>query len=174
MSLSILLLLLVMQKSSRASFELGSTVPAEQAEFSTEGEVVHNIALPPVIRKLLEQDSFVQETLRAESPSKPLLPESWTECSLIHLGDIAERDYIVVGQHQLTGAHATHFWVYRETPKGMKLVLFAFADSLRVEQRRTRGLRVISTLYYTAINDGEIQYFYDGDRYRTRRLPQYR
>jgi hypothetical protein len=146
----------------------------EQSEFSTEGQVLDAIPVPSAIRKLLEEDSFVKETLDSESPPLKSLPEDWTLCSVIHLGDEKETDYIVVGQRSLTGAHATHFWVFRETSNGVKLVLAAFSDSLSVGERRTNGLRDISTLYYTAVSDGTIRWTFNGTKYRTSHMPKYR
>ncbi|WP_035350105.1 hypothetical protein [Edaphobacter aggregans] len=151
-----------------------STLAQEQSEFSTEGEVTHNIPLPLSVRELLERDSFVQETLKAESPPRNSLPEDWTLCSIVHLANERERDYVVIGQRLLTGAHATHFWVYRETPQGVRLVLTAFADSLSIGKRKTNGLRNIAAMYYTAVTDGTMSYTFDGTAYKTKRPPQYR
>ena len=170
------LLLLVFLLASQASIPRGINFSAqrEQSNFSTESEVVHNISLPSAIRESLLQDPFVRETLREESQPLTSLPEDWTLCSVAHLATKTERDYVVVGQRFLTGAHGTHFWVFRETPDGIKLVLAAFADSLRIGQRRTNGFRDITTLYYTAVNDGEIRNVFDGSKYQSVRVPQFR
>jgi hypothetical protein len=172
MNLKLVLLLFVFAAQNLVFGQSNRSVLKEQTNFSTEGEVVHNIPLPISVRALLQNDPFVRETLQAESLAS--LPESWTKCSLVHLTNNDERDYIVIGQRSLTGAHATHFWVYRDTPQGMKLVLFAFADSLWIQSRRTIGLRNIDTLYYTAVSDGTIHYTFDGNRYRADHEPQYR
>jgi hypothetical protein len=146
----------------------------EQSQFSTEGQMAHSIALPPAIRTQMEKDPFVRESMAAEDPPLSSLPEGWTECSIIHLKNSDETDYVVVGQHSLTGAHATHFWVYRTISSGVRLVLFAFADSLEVEPRKFNQLRSITTSYYTAVSDGPIHYSFDGKQYRTKHAPQYR
>jgi hypothetical protein len=151
-----------------------SPLSQEQSYFSTEGEVTHKVALPLSIRQLLERDSFVRETLDSESPPRTSLPDDWTLCSIVHLANERERDYVVIGQRFLTGAHATHFWVYRETPQGMRLVLTAFADSLSIGKQKTNGLRNIAAVYYTAVTDGTIRYTFDGTTYQTKRPPQYR
>ena len=149
-------------------------VQKEQTDFSTEGAVTNNVPLPTSVRELLQQHPFVRETLRTEAPPLVSLPEDWTECSVVHLTNKDERDYIVIGQRSLTGAHATHFWIFRETPTGMKLVLFAFSDSLSIGDKRTNGLRNIDTLYYTAVKHGTIHYTFDGNTYKANHAPQYR
>jgi hypothetical protein len=83
-----------------------SNHPAEQVDFSTEGEVTRTVSLPNSVRTALEEDSFVRETMASQSPSISSLPDSWTKCSVVHLFDEREIDYVVVGQQELTGAHA--------------------------------------------------------------------
>jgi hypothetical protein len=172
MRLSGMLVALMLQNHLYASQTPPSMLSKEQNSFSTEGEVYRNISLPSAVRVALEQDSFVKESMT--SASVTTLPENWTECSLIHLSSPSERDYIVIGQQGLTGAHATHFWIYRETPKGMKLVLFAFFDSLDISPHQTKGFRAITGRYYTAVHDGRIHYSFDGNKYVTARQPEYR
>jgi hypothetical protein len=167
-----LLIALMLQNHLCASQTPQSRLAKEQNSFSTEGEVYRNISLPSAVRVALEQHSFVKESMT--SGAVTTLPEDWTECSLIHLTLPSERDYIVISQQGLTGAHATHFWIYRETSKGMKLVLFAFFDSLDISPRKTKGFRVITGRYYTAVHDGQIHYFFDGNKYVTARQQQYR
>jgi len=172
MNLKLVLLLFAFAVQYQVFGQSNRSVQKEQTNFSTEGEVVHNIPLPISVRALLQNDPFVRETLQAESLAS--LPRSWTECSLVHLANNDERDYIVIGQRSLAGAHATHFWVYRDTPQGMKLVLFAFTDSLWIKSKRTMGLRNIDALYYNAVNDGTIHYTFDGNQYRADHESQYR
>jgi hypothetical protein len=174
MNLSVLFLIFVLTTQNHASGSLNPSPPQEQSDFSTEGEVIHIVPLSSSIRELLEQDSFVRETLKTESPPLRSLSEDWTLCSIVHLTNREERDYVVVGQHSLTGAHATHFWVYRETAGGTKLVLAAFADSLSIGKQRTNGLRNITTSYYTAVSDGKIRFTFDGNKYQSSRVPQFR
>lgn len=165
MAFAAILLGLVLQSSPTSPRVDAPHTQAEQVDFSTEGDVQVNITLPPEIRKALEQDQFVRETLEASSPAPSSIPAGWTECALIHLSSAAERDYIVIGQEDLAGAHATHFWIYRETPQGVKLVLFALADGLSIQRRKSNGLREILTSSFTAVSITDTKFYFNGTKY---------
>jgi len=79
---------------------------------------------------------------------------------------------MLIGQR--SRAHATHFWIFRETPQGVKLVLFAFADSLSIGNQKTNDLRNIYTPFHTAVKDGTIRYIFNGNTYKAENTPQYR
>jgi hypothetical protein len=141
----------------------------EQSDFSTEGGVARNIPLPPAIRKLLERDSFIREILSSESPPQTSLPKDWTLCSVVHLASNTEPDYVVIGQNSLTGAHATHFWVYRETPQEMKLALTVFADGLSVNKQKNNGMHNVTVTWLTGVSVKQVLYVFDGNKYQALR-----
>ncbi len=160
------LLIGLMLHSSLSSQQVRSPAAvAEQVDFSTEGDVSQSIPLPPAIRKALEENQFVRETLQSASPVLTSLPEDWTKCSIIHLASTGESDYIVFGQKDLAGAHATHFWIDQGTPTGPKLVMLAFADGIHLDRIHAQGLRKIVITNLTGVSTRYTRYRYNGREY---------
>jgi hypothetical protein len=137
-----------------------------QLVFCAECEIKHPIAVPNAALEILKKDQLVQETLKDENLSLEQLPDSWFIASEIALGPAEETDYLVQGQQFLVGAHATHFWIFRETPSGMKLVLQAFADGLTTSGKRYGHFRIIETNNLTAVSFVKTYYRFLGDDYR--------
>lgn len=129
-----------------------------QSSFCSECEITHPIAVPAAVLDILRKDRLVHEVLKAENLSIERLPTSWFIATRVSLGPADETDYLIQGQNQLLGAHATHFWVFRETPSGIRLVLRSFADGLTISRKRSGGFRVIVAENHTAVSAWRIYY----------------
>lgn len=129
-----------------------------QSSFCSECEIMHPVAVPAAVLDILKKDQIVHEALKAENLSMERLPVSWFIATKVSLGSADETDYLVQGQNQLMGAHATHFWVLRETPSGIRLVLRSFADGLTISRKRSGGFRIIVAENHTAVSLWRIYY----------------
>jgi len=85
MNLKSALLISILSAQNQVFSQQIHSIQKEQTDFSTEGEVVHDVPSPAAVRELLEHDPFVRETLETESPPLKFLPQDWTKCSVIHL-----------------------------------------------------------------------------------------
>jgi hypothetical protein len=139
----------------------------EQLSFSAEDE---NVKLPADIPqdawKILQEDHMVQDVLESENLTTEQLPRSWFLASAVHLGDSQENDLLVIANPPLAGGNVTTFWLFIQTPKGMKLVLTAPAHDFIIKSSRSHGHRDINMIGMTAIRIMSVTFHYDGNRYQ--------
>jgi hypothetical protein len=143
----------------------------EQRDFGPEVDINHPVHLPTSVLQLLEHDEFIADTLANSDPHLSHIPLDWTEGSVVHLNSPSEIDYVVIGEKNLAGAHATHIWFVRMTAGCPKIVLVAFCDALHIARTRNNGLlNIVSTSVMKAgaiVTDDE--YKFDGQRYKLSR-----
>jgi hypothetical protein len=115
----------------------------EQTHFSAEDEDVHHpVAIPDKVWEILKRDKFREVYLDGgSSPAEP--QRSWFSAALVHLQDASKTDYVVEAKGPLRGANVDTFWVFLDTPNGMKLVLTAAVHDLSILSRRWNGVRTI-------------------------------
>ena len=134
----------------------------QQLHFSAEDETVQRTAeIPQDVWKILQKDSGVQNVLENENLTAEQLPRSWFLTSAVHLDCPQENDLLVIAYDRLRGANVTTFWLFMQTPKGMKLVLNAPAHDLFIKSSRSHGHRDIIMGGMTAVI-----LRYDGNQYR--------
>ena len=139
----------------------------EQYEFSAESpDVLRPVVIPTDILGLLKNDARVRDTLAYEGISSSHLPLSWFSAAVVHLGDHAERDVVIVAKPPLIGANTTTFWVFRPGSYGYVLVLRAAAHDLTLQRTRWRGYREIELAGETASTITTALFRFDGTRYR--------
>ena len=139
----------------------------EQLHFSAEDETVqHPANIPQDAWNILQKDSYVQNVLHDENLTAEQLPQSWFLASAVHLDGPQESDLVVIARSELMGANVTTFWLFIQTPKGMKLVLTAPAHDLFIKSSRSHGHRDINMVGMTAIRILSVIFRYDGDQYR--------
>ena len=137
----------------------------KQSAFCSECEVMHPIETPKNVWDLLRKDQLVIDTLKEENLSLEQLPNSWFCTTEIALGMADEADYLVQAQSYLAGAHATHFWIFRQTHSGTELVLQSFANGLDILRRRSNNLQEIETENITAVSFVKTYYHFVGNHY---------
>jgi len=138
----------------------------EQAEFSAEDEGVKRpVRIPDPIWEMLGTDERVKNELEAENLTTDQLPRTWFSASVLHLHDGAERDLIVFGEQAMGGANIQPFWLFVETPKGPKLLLFAGAHDVRILGQRWKGYREIELLSATCCTVSTTILRFDGEKY---------
>lgn len=146
------------------------TSPSEQVQFSAEDESVKQpISIPPDAWSILKKDSNVLEVLASQNLKAGQLPASWFVASEVHLDGPNERDLVVIGKGMLQGANLTTFWVFAQSPQGLKLVLTLPAHDLFIEQTRTKGYRNIQAVMMTAGRVSTAELRFDGAEYRVRK-----
>lgn len=159
------ILLMTLSLSSLLDAQTSKIGVSEQSNFTAEDGVQTPIAMPLSVLQLLQRDEFVMETLADDHLTAEELPASWMVCSAVHLANLDETDYVVVGREDLGGAHATHFWIIRSNSAGIYVVLRAFADQVNILQSRWNSVRMIRTANYTAVSLQSSFYRFDGTRY---------
>lgn len=136
--------------------------PHQQLHFSAEDENVQRPAdIPQDAWKILQKDSDVQNVLENENLTAEQLPRSWFLASTVHLDGPQENDLLVIANDKLAGGNVVTFWLFMQTPKGMKLVLNAPAHDLFIKSSRSHGHRDIIMGGMTAVI-----LRYDGNQYR--------
>jgi hypothetical protein len=139
----------------------------EQLHFSAEDETVHRPAdIPQDAWKILQKDSYVQNVLDYENLTAEQLPRSWFLASAVHLDGPQENDLLVIANNKLMGANVTTFWLFMQTPNGVKLVLTAPAHDLFIKSSRSHGHRDIKMVGMTAIRIMSVTFRYDGNHYQ--------
>jgi hypothetical protein len=134
----------------------------EQLHFSAEDETVHRPAdIPQDAWKILQKDSYVQNVIENENLTAEQLPRSWFLASAVHLDGPQENDLLVIANDKLAGGNVVTFWLFMQTPKGIKLVLTAPAHDLFIKSSRSHGHRDIIMAGIT-----EVILRYDGNQYR--------
>ena len=159
-------LILACMYCSEAEAHRGSK-PHEQLHFSAEDETVQRPAdIPQDAWKILQKDSDVQNVLDYDNLTVEQLPRSWFLASTVHLDGPQESDLVVIARSELSGANVTTFWLFIQTPKGMKLVLTAPAHDLFIKSSRSHGHRDIKMFALTAIRIISVTFHYDGNKYQ--------
>jgi hypothetical protein len=145
----------------------GQRKASVQTHFSAEND---KVARPAVITadawKILQRDSLVKDILEDENLTVDQIPQSWFQASVVHLASSAEKDLLVIANPPLAGGNVTTFWVFCQTPQGMKLVLTAPAHDLFIHSSRTNGHRDIELVAMTAIRIMTGKYRFDGTQYQ--------
>jgi hypothetical protein len=121
------------------------TKPAvrEQTHFSAEDEdVEHPVLIPGKVWEILKHDNSTEIYLD-EGSSPAERQRSWFSAAVVHLQDASKMDYVVEAKGPLRGANVNPFWVFLDTPNGMKLVLAASAHDLLILSNRWNGVRNI-------------------------------
>ena len=145
------------------------TIPSEQVQFSAEDEsVTQPVSIPQDAWSILKKDNNVMEVLASQNLQADQLPKSWFAASEIHLDGPNEHDFVVIGKGMLQGANVTTFWVFAQTPQGLKLVLTLPAHDLSIEPTRTNGYRNIQAVMMTAGRVSTAELRFDGKEYRVR------
>jgi hypothetical protein len=138
---------------------------AEPRVFSADHPDPHTTALPASIRRLLERDPGVADSMSSQSPAPTRLPEDWTLCYRVSLGSKDETDYIVQGNHELMGANVTRFWVFRMVAGAPRLILATGGLTLSTTTRRSHELLEIRTGAVTMMQAHTQTYRFDGIQY---------
>ena len=122
--------------------------------------------IPQDAWKILQKDSYVQNVLDYENLTAEQLPRSWFLASAVHLDGPQENDLLVIANNKLMGANVTTFWLFTQTPKGMKLVLTAPAHDLFIKSSRSHGHRDIHMVKMTGARILSTTFRYDGNQFR--------
>jgi hypothetical protein len=146
---------------------LGQHKSAEQTHFSAEDDhVAHPAQVPSDAWKILQEDSLVKDILEDEKLTADQLPRSWFQSSVVHLDGPSEKDLLVIADGKLAGGNVTTFWLFMQTPQGMKLVLNAPAHDLIIHSSRINGHRDVELVGMTAIRIMTGKYRFDGTQYQ--------
>lgn len=117
---------------------------SEQTHFSAEDERVANpVKVPDNALAILREDAQVKGALDDAQLTATQLPQSWFSTSVIHLHNSIERDLFVEAEGPLVGANIRQFWIFADTPGGMKLVANGAAHDVTIHRVRWRGYRII-------------------------------
>jgi len=115
----------------------------EQTHFSAEDEDVHHpVTIPDEAWEILKHDKSTKVYLD-EGSSPAERQRSWFSAALVHLQNASKTDYVVQAKGPLRGANVNTFWVFQDTPNGMKLVLTAPVHDLSILSSRWNGVRTI-------------------------------
>jgi hypothetical protein len=107
----------------------------------------------------------VKSTAEDEGLSAEKLPRSWFSASVIHLRSKDEKDLFVAAEEKLRGANICPFWVFTDTPYGMKLVLSASAQDEWILNSRWRGYRNIELISMTCCEISRTWLRFEGGKY---------
>jgi len=115
----------------------------EQTHFSAEDEDVHHpVKIPDQAWEILKHDK--SRELYLDGGNTPTPPErEWFSATVVHLQSPEKNDLIAEAKGPLRGANVNTFWVFLDTPNGMKLVLTASVHDLSILNRRWNGVRTI-------------------------------
>jgi len=139
---------------------------AIQTHFSMEDErIAHPAQIPPDAWKILQQDPSTRNVLDSEGLTPEQLPRSWFQASTVSLNG-SEKDLLVIANGKLMGANVTTFWLFLQTPQGIKLVFDAPAHDLIIHSSRSKGHRDIELVALTGIRILTSKYRFDGTRYQ--------
>ncbi len=114
----------------------------------------------------MQKDSYVQNVLENENLTAEQLPRSWFLTSTVHLDGSQENDLLVIANDKLAGGNVVTFWLFVQTPNGMKLVLNAPAHDLFIKSSRSHGHRDINMVGMTAVRIMSVTFRYDGNQYQ--------
>jgi hypothetical protein len=143
-----------------------ASVP-EQMNFSAEDENAQQpVSIPQDAWSVLKRDSSVLEVLASQHLSVDQLPVSWFVASEVHLDGPEKKDLVVIGKGLLQGANVTTFWVFAQSPNGLRLVLTLPAHDLSIEHGRTNGYKNIRMMVATAGRISTATLRFDGKVYR--------
>jgi hypothetical protein len=140
----------------------------EQTEFSMEDSTLDNpISTPDKILEFLRRDPRVTQCLATQRLSTQDVSADWFLTSEIHLHRSSETDYVVLPHHIcISGVNITPFWIFRDTPNGLNLILRAAAHDLTIEQETSNGYKNIRTGIATASIGTITTYKFDGSEYK--------
>lgn len=116
----------------------------EQTSFSAEDEGVRSpVRIPDDAWAVLKKKTSTEIYLNGDD-EKPAEPQrSWFSAAVVHLQDSKRNDLVIVGEEPLAGGNIVTFWVFLDTPSGMKLAATAGAHDLVVQRSRYKGVRTI-------------------------------
>jgi len=147
----------------------------EQTNFSAEDEgVLHPVPITEEVFALLLQDKRVRNFLTPPNPTDPDAPKALTEedlrkrcfsAAVVHLHGTKSNDLVVEGQGDLRGANVIPFWVFIDTPQGMKLAMHASEHDIFVENKRWHGYRTIEIASMNCCTIWRVWLRFDGKEY---------
>jgi len=116
----------------------------EQTNFSAEDEGVRSpVRIPDDAWAILKVDKNTRVYLGEEDKKQAEPQRSWFSAASVHLQDSKRNDLVIVGKGPLRGANIVTFWVFLDTPSGMKLAGTAAAHDLIIQRSRYMGIRTI-------------------------------
>jgi hypothetical protein len=120
-------------------------VVAEQSHFSAEDKGVRNpVPIPADVWAMLKKDSHTQIYLDDKDPLKAAeIQRSWFSATVVHLRNPSEDDLVVAAEGPLAAGELETWWVFMNTPQGMKLVMTAVTHGLTLLTDRFKGVRMI-------------------------------
>ena len=139
----------------------------EQTQFSAEDETVKSpVPIPDDAWAILKAERYVQNVLESVNLTPDLLPRSWFSAAIVHLHGDKEKDLIVMAEGEMTGGNISPFWVFLDTPQGMKLVLNTSAHDVSIKHSQWHGYRVIEFSGATCCEISRTWLRYENGEYR--------
>lgn len=114
-----------------------------QTHFSVENAAVRKpVPIPDEVFAILKNaDAAKRFEDDGKTPAEP--QRSWFSAAVVHLQDATKNDLVVVAEAPIVGANVSTFWVFLDTPEGMKLALTAPVHDLFIRPPRWKGVRTI-------------------------------
>lgn len=138
-----------------------------QTQFSAEDEAVKSpVSIPDDAWAILKVDSRVRNVLKDDNLWPDQMPRSWFSASIVHLHGDREKDLLVMAEGEMMGGNISPFWVFVDTPQGMKLVLNASAHDIFIRRSRWHGYRVIEFAGMTCCEISRTWLRYENGAYR--------
>jgi hypothetical protein len=170
MKRSIVVLLLLVLRIVGSSAQARTSLPPEQSHFSAENEGVKSpVRIPDSAWAILKADERVKNVLADENLSADQLPRSWFSAAVVHLHSADEKDIFVAAEGELMGANISPFWLFLDTPQGMKLVLQTSAHDEIIRPERWHGYRVVELVGMTCCEISRTWLRYQNGQYRNYR-----
>jgi hypothetical protein len=164
---AVFILLLVATLIVGVAFGQAKHSMVEQTQFNAEDEAVKSpVRIPDDAWTILKADSYVQNVLENANLIPDQLSRSWFSAAIVHLHGDKEKDLLVMAEGELRGANISPFWVFMETPQGMKLVLNTSAHDVLIRSSRWHGYRVIEFDGMTCCEISRTWLRYENGEYR--------
>jgi hypothetical protein len=171
LSLCIILPCALPVKAQRSHVRSGRPHRVEQRDFYLDEPFKRPVKIPESVIQLLRQDigQEKEQACRRMGGGDSSDIASWFSASSLNLNDDRRADLIVKsGKGCLNGADNDWFWIFLNTGRGYRLVLFGGTLDVGLLKTRTHGLHDIETNVATAsINFGKV-YKFDGREYQAR------
>jgi hypothetical protein len=143
-----------------------STTHVEQTQFSAEDDAVQSpVRIPDDAWAIITSDRNTK--IYQDDGVTPAEPKrSWFSAAVVHLQNSARNDLLIAAEGPLSGGNIETFWIFLDTPNGMRLVLTAGAHDLIIHNTRRNGYRTIELDSVTCCRISTTMLRYERGEYR--------